>query len=132
MPLVVPDDGEINMLGYIVNKIQPTNLTVRLYSQPIDLTGDDFSASDFSEVSVGGYASVTLTGSNWTISTVAGISSAVASNVTFNMDSGVDIYGYYVTSSEDIIMWAEEFPSPPFRLPAEGGQVVIVPRVQLN
>lgn len=133
MPLVVPDSGEVRLLEYIVNKTSPTNLVLHLYTNDVDLSTETFSAGSFTEVTVSGYAAVTLTGANWTASTSTGISSATYnSSITFSFTTGVDVQGYYVTNTSNQILWAEEFPGAPFTLPSTGGDIAIRPQIQLN
>jgi hypothetical protein len=133
MALVVPDEGERRMLEYIVNKSSPTNLTLRLYTNNVDLSDEGFGSGDFSEPSGNGYFANSLQGSNWVVSTTSGISVASYSiDLAFNFTAAVDLYGYYITDSSGTVMWAEEFPSPPFRMPSGGGQVVVRPQIQLN
>jgi len=133
MPLVVPNEGERRMLEYIVNKSSPTNLVLKLYTNSVNLSTDDFDQSNFTESGATGYASVTLAGSNWSVATTSGVSVATyGSSVTFSFLEGASIYGYYVTNSSGAIMWAEEFPSAPFTLPSDGGQISVRPQVQLS
>lgn len=133
MPLVVPDVGERRMLEYIVNRAAPTDLTLRLYVNDVDLLGESVVAADFTEASTVGYVPVLLPGSNWGVSTSDGVSVALyATGVSFNFAAAADVYGYYVTDSAGRVMWAEEFPSAPFGLPAGGGQIVVRPQIQLN
>ena len=78
MPLVVPDAGELRLLGYIVNQLTPTNLVLHLYeNDDVDLSTEDFNTSSFTEVSDASYSSAPLVGDDWTISSNAGISSAI-------------------------------------------------------
>lgn len=133
MALVVPNSGEVKLLEYIVNKTAPTNLVLHLYVNDVDLSTETFSTGSFTEASETGYASVTLTGSNWTASTSSGISSAVYNTgITFSFTVGQDVYGYYVTNTSNSILWAEEFPGAPFSLPSGGGEIAVRPQVQLN
>lgn len=133
MPLVVPDGGERKMLEYIVNKSAPTDLTLRIYVNDVDLLSEGFSSTSFTEASATGYVGAALPGANWIVATTSGISTATyATTVTFNFSTSQDLYGYYVTNAGGQVMWAEEFPSAPFRLPAGGGQIVVRPQVQLN
>jgi hypothetical protein len=119
MPLIVPDVGERRMLEYIVNRAQPTELTLRLYVNSVDLLGEAVSAEDFTEASQTGYVAVQLPGANWAVSTDSGISVATyATGVPFNFAENADVYGYYVTEA--------------FGLPAGGGQIVVRPQIQLN
>lgn len=133
MTLVVPDGGERKMLEYIVNKSAPSDLTLRIYVNDVDLLSEGFTASSFTEASAAGYVSVGLPGTNWVVATTSGISTATyATSVTFNFSVGEDLYGYYVTNAAGQVMWAEQFPTAPFRLPSSGGQIVVRPQVQLN
>lgn len=133
MPLVVPNGGERKMLEYIVNKSSPTDLTIRLYVNSVDLNSEGFEASSFTEASATGYVPAPLLGANWIVATTSGISTATyATSVTFNFATGQDLYGYFVTNGGGQVMWAEEFPAAPFSLPAGGGQVMVQPQVQLN
>jgi len=133
MALVVPDEGERRLLEYIVNKTAPTNLVLHLYVNSVSLIGETFTASSFTEASATGYESETLTGANWTVSTVGGVSTAVYdSTITFSFEVGQSVYGYYVTNTSGQIMWAEEFPGAPFNLPVSGGDISVRPQVQLN
>lgn len=133
MPLVVPDSGEVRLLQYIVNKTSPTNLVLHLYTNDLDLTGDDFVTGDFVEATASGYSSVTLTGAGWTASTTSGVSAAIYDNgITFSFAVGQDVQGYYVTDTSNNILWAEEFPGAPFALPSAGGDIAIRPQVQLS
>jgi len=137
MPLAVPNAGEVRLLEIIVGKstLAAGELVLHLYVNQVDLTDESFTEASFTEASASGYASVTLTGSNWTASTDpgTGVSTAVyASNVTFQFSVGEDVYGYYITNNAGEILWAEQFPSAPFALPSTGGEISIKPQVQLS
>ena len=131
--MVVPDEGERRLLEYIVNKTAPTNLVLHLYINSVSLSGETFTASSFTEANASGYASETLVGSNWTVATDGGVTTAVYNTtITFMFDVGQSVYGYYVTNTSGGILWAEEFPGAPFNLPAGGGEISVRPQVQLN
>lgn len=134
MPLVVPDAGELRLLGYIVNQLTPTDLVLHLYeNDDVDLSTEDFNTSSFTEVSDPSYSSAPLIGADWTISSNAGISSAIYNNpITFNFAGAASVQGYYVTNTNNEIMWAEEFPGAPFTLPSTGGDITVRPQIQLN
>lgn len=133
MPLVVPNEGERRLLSYIVNKAAPTNLVLHLYTNSIDLSGENWAAGNLNEANGAGYAAVTLAGSTWTISTTAGVTAAVYdSTVAFTFSVAQNVQGYYVTDTSGNILWAEEFPGAPFSLPSTGGEITIRPQVQLN
>lgn len=133
MSLVVPYEGERRLLGYIVNQSSPTDLILHLYTNSVDLSGQAFTTSSFTEVNASGYASVNLNAASWNISTVNGVTAAVynvAVSFTFNVGQGV--YGYYVTTTSGQIVWAEQFPGAPFNLPISGGEISVRPQIQLN
>ena len=138
--MVVPDEGERKLLEYIVNKTAPTNLVIRLYVNDVDLSGETFTTSSFTEANTGssssssnGYASVTLLGANWTVSTNQGVSVAVYnSTITFSFTESQSVYGYYITNTSGNILWAERFSGAPFNLPSGGGDISVRPQVQLN
>lgn len=131
MPLVVPDKGEIVLLEYIVNisRDNTEHPVLHLYTNDIDpedashgASGEDFSTGTFTEAVESGYAAITLTGSNWTTTQVAGVATAqYNTGVTFSFAVGENVYGYYVTNTDDEIMWAERFPGAPVELPTIGG-----------
>jgi hypothetical protein len=140
MPLVVPNAGERKLLEYIVGKssLPSGQLVLHLYKNNLDLSTEEFTTGSFTEVSGYGYSSVTLTGSNWAVSTAGtGISTAVYNaGITFSFtgtgSESIDVQGYYVTNNANDILWAEEFPGAPFSLPGSGGEIAIRPQVQLN
>lgn len=133
MPLVVPDVGERRMLECIVARAAPSELAIRLYVNDVDLSDEGFSATDFTEASAAGYVAVALPGVNWVVQTTSGISAATyATGVPFNFAVGADVYGYYIADAAGTVMWAEEFPAAPFRVPTGGGQIVVRPQVRLN
>ena len=106
--MVVPDEGERRLLAYVVNKTAPTNLVLRLYTNSLDLSTETWNSASLTEASGAGYSSATLTGANWTISTVAGVTAAVYNTtVTFSFSEARDIQGYYLTDSSGAILWGE-------------------------
>lgn len=133
MALVVPDQGEVKLLEYIVNKSSASDLVIHLYVDEIDLSAEDFSEEQFEESTAAGYASATLLGANWNVSTTAGISAAVYNvSIEFAFTEGDSVYGYYVTNSDGVVLWAERFPGAPFNLPSGGGEISVRPQLQLN
>jgi len=134
MALVVPDEGERRLLEYIVNKTPTTDLVLHLYVNSVSLSSESFTTSSFTEATASGYASATLTGSNWTVSTAgSGVTTAIYNtSITFTFSTGQSVYGYYVTNTASQILWAEEFSGAPFNLPVGGGEISVRPQVQLN
>jgi len=142
MALVCPDDGEENILKLIVNISRSTtdHPVLHLYTNDLDpedashgVSGEDFDTADFTEASATGYAAATLTGSNWTIDKVSGTTSAVYNaTITFSVTAAMSAYGIYVTNTSDEILWAERFPAAPYTLPSGGGNISVLPKLELR
>lgn len=96
MALVVPNNSEVTMLQYILNITSPENLVIHLYAN--DVTPDETSVTaTFTEVTGGGYASISLTTGNWTI-VASNPSQAEHTEVVWTFTGSVGlVYGYYVT-----------------------------------
>lgn len=133
--LVCPNAGEIILLRYIVNMSGARDTSdqplLRLYNNNVD-PGETSTETTFTEPTIGGYHLITLTGAGWTITQLAGVTTAVYSEETFTFTTGVSIYGYYVTNSAGNIMWAEKFTGAPFELPASGGNISITAKLTLE
>ena len=140
MSLVVPDDGELLLLQYLVNisRDNTDHPVLHLYTNDIDpedgshgASGEDFDATNFTEATESGYAAITLTGTNWTTEQTVSVSKAVYnSGVTFTFTQSVDLYGYYVTDTSGDILWAERFPGAPVSF-SGGGDAAIQPQITL-
>jgi len=133
MPLVVPNSGERLLLSYLVNNAVPSNLKLHLYVN--DYIPDEGSTlANFTECAAAGYAPITLTGANWTITTdTNGVTTASYPEVTFTITSGTTIYGYYVTDNTDTqVVWAERFSDAPHQLPSGGGTERIVVKIRAD
>jgi hypothetical protein len=141
MSLVVTNDADVLMLKYILNVIGQDGNTapsggerlIRLFTNnltPIKTTV----LGDITEASVDGYSAITLSGGQWTISSVSGINSATYSEQTFSFNTGVTVYGYYVTTMElsPNLLWVERFSTAPYTIPAGGGQIAITPNLTLD
>lgn len=130
MPMKVPSQQE----NEVVTTILTPNMTIRLYSNDKTPAAGDV-ASDYTEVTGGGYINKAITFAGWSISSV-GISPCVASfspqTWVFTGPTGAPttVYGYYVTRDSDgKLMWAERFPSGslPFN-PIAGSKIVVLPK----
>lgn len=132
MALVVPDVGEIVLLQYLLKMTTPTDPVLHLYNN--DVTPSESTIlSNLTEPSGStGYAAVTLPGTSWTTTQVAGVTTGVFSERTFTFTTGVSIYGYYVTNTAGALLWAERFGGAPFALPDGGGQIGQSPRITLD
>lgn len=132
MSLIVPDSQELE----VINDRLGGPLTLRLYSNNVTPSGGS-SASGFTEVSGGGYASVELLFANWTITVgdpTFGIYPEQEWVFTGATDSPGSIFGYYVTRDSDgELMFAERFPSALVPFVAEAGsQIKFFPRYSVT
>jgi hypothetical protein len=133
MALIVPEEGEMRLLDYIVNKTSATDVVLHLYTNSVSLGTKTFNTSSFTEATATGYAAETLTGSNWLATSSAGVGTSLYNaGITFGFSIGQNIQGYYVTDLSNNILWAEEFPGAPFQLPTGGGDVAVRPQLQLS
>jgi hypothetical protein len=116
----------------MLNIATPTNTVLHLYSN--NLTPSSTTViGDVTEVASGGYASVTLTSSSWTVATsVGGITTATYSEQTFNITTSSTVYGYYITNVAGDLLWLERFTAAPFQLPGSGGQILVTSTISLN
>ncbi len=128
MPLLVPDNGEGDALGYFVNKQAPQDLVLRLYTSNTTPAEAD-TAATYTELAVAGYAAITLAGANWTL-TEGAPGQAAYPQQTFTLTAAATVYGYYMTrASSGRIALAERFTAAPFVLPSGGGSIKITPQI---
>ena len=132
MTLLVPDAGEVKMLGNILNKTTPENIVYRLYSNNITPAETD-TAATYTEVSGSGYAAITLTGANWTITGGAPTTATYALQTwTFSGAAG-NVYGYYTTeATSGVIKWAERATGAPINIATAGSKIEITPSISLD
>jgi hypothetical protein len=128
MPLVVPNAAEAIMLANVLNKTAPETLILRLYKNDVT-PGEDDDETTYEQADFSGYAAVTLTGANWTI-TPGAPSSASYAQQTFTSDAAQAaqaIYGYYVIeTTSGALKWAERFGSPA-TMTNDGDQIKVTP-----
>src|SRR3990167_3121364 len=110
MAIVVPDVAEGEMLELILNQA----LSLKLFSNNVTLANTN-TASSFTEVAGGGYASKSLTFANWIITTGSPSNGTYDSHQTWTFTGATNspgtIYGYYITDAAGVIFYAERFPS---------------------
>jgi hypothetical protein len=133
MSLYVPEVAEAHMLQKILNQ----TLKLKLFSNNHTPAAGD-TVSSLTEVTGGGYAAISLTYAEWTI---GGGDPAVALYSDFQeflftgATSGPGtIYGYYVTTSDDLtLLWEERFAAEdvPFS-PIADSLIRVKPRFTLN
>ena len=133
MALLVPDEGEVELLSRMLNKNSPADVVLRLYTNNrTPAEGDDISS--YTESTGTGYSAITLTGASWTVATAAGTTTAEYAQQTFTYTGAeANIYGYYVTdATPTLVLWAEIFSDGPYSIPAGGGSVKITPKIELD
>jgi hypothetical protein len=132
MALLIVDEGEVECLSRMLNKSATGDMVLHLYSNDKTPADADTTAS-YTESTGTGYGAATLTGANWTISSVANVGTASYAQITFTMTSALTAYGYYVTNLAGTkLIWAERFTTPPYTLPAGGGTIKVTPNFTLN
>lgn len=139
MTLKVPNASEIKLAGIMLGKVAAVaTCKLRLFVNNYTPTSTDaLNASDYTEMSTQGYAAITLTNTNWTISTVIPHAVAVQAAQTFTFDGtggDTNVYGYYITEdTSNELLWAERFPSAPILVPDTfGGEIIVTPRITLK
>jgi hypothetical protein len=130
MTMLVPNTGEVDALNYYVNKAAPQDLIYRLFATNITPAETD-TAATYTEAAGGGYAALTLTGANWTVTGGAPSSAAYAQQTwTFTgpLTTNGTIYGYYATRvTSGVLAHAETFAS--FTPTANGDSLKLTPQI---
>ena len=132
MSLVVGDGAEVIMLNYILNKDTPENLVIKLYTNDYTPVEDDL-VGNYTEISGGGYSSITFTPANWTI--VPGDpSTATYPQVTWTFTGSAGlVYGYYIVrATGGELLWAERFSNGPYNMQNNGDQIAFTPTITLD
>ena len=130
---ILVNEGEIEFLKRIVNKSTPTDLVLRLFINNVTPSETD-TCSTYTECNITGYSAITLTGSNWTVTTdTDGKGKASYAEQTFSFSAGGIVYGYYVTNSDKTILFiAEAFSDGPYYIPPGGREIRITPAIKLD
>lgn len=129
MALNFPDVGENLVLGMIVNRTAPENLSLRLFINNITPSDTDTTAT-YTVATFPGYANITLTGASW--SAPSGGSIAYGSQQTFTCTgtSTDDVYGYYVVQvTSGTLLYSERDASAPFAVRNNGDNIKITPTI---
>lgn len=134
MALLVPNNGEGDALAAIVGKAAAENLVLRLYTNDITPAEADTAAS-YTEATFTGYAPITLTAANWTV-TEGAPSNASYAQQTFTSSANQtpqNVYGYYFTRvTSGRIAWAERFPAGPYPIANNGDNIKVTPVLTLD
>lgn len=128
MSLLVPNNGEGDLLAYAVNKSVPENLVLCLYTNNITPAETDVTAT-YTEAAGNGYGNVQTVGANWTVTEGApSLAEYAQQTFTFTGPLGA-VYGYFmkrVTSGR--IAWAERFTDGPYNIVNNGDQIKVTPK----
>lgn len=132
MALLVADAAEAVMLANILNKTAPQNLLLKLYTNDYTPVEGETEAS-YTEAAGFGYAALTLTGANWTITPGApSLASYAQQTFTFSGALGL-VYGYFVVQAvSGLIMWGERFTDGPYTIAQAEDQIRINPSLSLT
>lgn len=131
MAFIVPNVSEVRLLEFIVNKSSPSNWILHLYTNSVTLTESTVLAN-LTEATQAGYASISLTGASWTITTLSGVTTASFAEQFFTFSVAATIEGYYITDSSSNLLCVEKFSNGPYTLPSGGGQIGITLNVSLD
>ena len=134
MALVLPNNGEGDALAAIVGKAAAENLKLQLYQNNITPAETD-TAATYTVATFTGYAAITLTAANWTV-TEGAPSDASYAQQTFTSSAdqtSQSIYGYnFVRVTSGRIAWAERFPAGPYAIANNGDNVKVTPKFTLD
>jgi hypothetical protein len=125
MALVVPNEGEEQILNVIFGKSAAEDLSVRLYTN--NYTPDESATlSSFTEASTFGYTSVPVTSTDWTI---AGGNPTYGTTpelmFPFTGAAG-NMYGYFVVGvTSGKVYWAELFEDGPINIQYANQRIII-------
>jgi len=131
MAIVMPDEGEVLFMGWAINNVTQQDLTLDLYINdytPVAAsTKSNFTITPIAE----GLANKTLTKGNWSVATVANVTTATYGSQlswTFTGDTNT-IYGYVVYYGTTCL-WAEKFAAAESTY--DGKVIKLTPALVLN
>lgn len=130
---ILLNQGEVDFLAAALNKAAASDLVLRLFMNDVTPAETDTEAS-YTEATFSGYAAVTLTGANWTITEGEPSLGEYAQQVfTSDADqSAQQIYGYYVARSDNgRAQIADRFPAGPYPIANNGDHVNVTPRFSM-
>jgi hypothetical protein len=134
MTLLVPNNGEGDMLAAITAKAAAENLVLRLFKSNTTPAEGDTTAS-YTEADFTGYTPLTLTPASWVVSEGAP-SDATYPQVTFAStadQAAQSVYGYYLTRvTSGRIAWAERFADGPYAIVNNTDQIKVTPKITLD
>lgn len=139
MSLVVPDEGEILLLSYMLNKTPTDDVVLRLFKNNFTPSENTTLAGGIGEnpeeCTESGYPEdgISLIGSGWAITLGAmNVVTAEHTEQTFHITEAVTVYGYYITDADNTTVLTIERFSEPGELPTEGGRIYVTPVIILS
>ena len=132
MTLVVPNNSEVIILEYILNKRAPSELDIKLYVNNI-IPAETDTVSTYVEASGSGYTTKQLVANSWSISP-GNPSTSEHPQVTWVFSGALgNVYGYYIVRRSDgLLMWAEKFTNGPYNVQAAADEIKVTPRLTLE
>lgn len=117
----------------MLNHTAPTDVKLHLFTSNITPAETDvLSTYSTNEVTDASYAAKTLTGTNFTVATVSGTTTATYPRQTFTFAAAATVYGFYITNNSDTaLLWVARFDAAPFNIPSGGGTIGIDPAIEL-
>lgn len=131
-----PDQGEVVLLDLIVNKgtYSPEDLVLGLFKNdytPVDGTTE----GSLTEADFTGYATISLTGADWTLTPDAP-SVALFDTMTFtsSADQAIQyLYGYYLRQlTSGKLVCAERFTDGPYAIVNNLDYIEVTPKIQMK
>jgi hypothetical protein len=129
---LVPNVGEAKMLEIILGLTPPQNLVLHLFKNNIT-PASTMVLSDYTEATFTGYAAVTLSSANWTVTAGGPTTVEYTSGVSFTCSgtTSESVYGFYLTDAlSSALMWSERFDDAPFVITYPND--ALTPRPKLN
>lgn len=128
--IVAPKTGEITLLSYILGMKPVNDKVLHIYTNNVNPT-DSITINQFTECVSEGYESIVLSASNWSIvEDKTGTVTGVYPKVSFRFVGAVEVWGLYVTDTDNNLLWCEKF-TKPCSLSELGGLIQIDPQIQL-
>lgn len=135
MAVIVPNTAELLWLKNALNHTAPQDFTLKLFSTNMTLSAATV-IGDFTEVTSGGYAAKTITGTSWTVATNgSGEAEATYAAQTWTFTgtiggSGI-VYGYYYIQTTSGALMACEKLASSFTPTVNGDAFTFTPTLQL-
>ena len=131
MALLVPDVGEVLMLGRAINNVAAEDLILKLFVTNV-ATAEANVAGSFTEMSAAGYAAKTLTKGSWTVANAAGVTTAAYAQQTISPTAATSCWGYFIVgATSGTLYWAENFGAD-YPVGSGGGDYKITPKITLE